>query len=293
MGSRLIIALSGLLVVATANATSILGIDDATSLSNFGTGMKLVTPQIGSGYTYFPGTTTVAATNEDAAWDYTYYASSNVGPQQALVTTTSIIPNTWVDYNSGDWIGFCDCATSTTYTGDQVIFFDPEFFVANSEPASLPNAYIDLDFAADTRAAGSTAQVVITARAAFEEFPEPELRRIFEVNVFGTMRVTRRAIGPMRRAGVGRIVILSSIGGRIAAPSVAPYSASKFALEGFGEALFLEMRPFGIDVALVEPGIVRDRDLGRGEPSLTGGAQRSKPLLQAFLGRRTTGGGGA
>jgi NAD(P)-dependent dehydrogenase (short-subunit alcohol dehydrogenase family) len=97
----------------------------------------------------------------------------------------------------------------------------------------------------------------ITARAAFEEFPEPELRRIFEVNVFGTMRVTRKAIGPMRGAGAGRIVILSSIGGRIAAPSVAPYSASKFALEGFGEALFLEMRPFGIDVALVEPGIVR------------------------------------
>lgn len=161
MGSRLIIALSGLLVVATANATSILGIDDATSLSNFGTGMKLVTPQIGSGYTYFPGTTTVAATNEDAAWDYTYYASSNVGPQQALVTTTSIIPNTWVDYNSGDWIGFCDCATSTTYTGNQVIYFDTKFFVANSNPLTLPNAYIDVDFAADTRAAGSTAQVVI------------------------------------------------------------------------------------------------------------------------------------
>jgi NAD(P)-dependent dehydrogenase (short-subunit alcohol dehydrogenase family) len=97
----------------------------------------------------------------------------------------------------------------------------------------------------------------ITARAAFEEFPEPELRRIFEVNVFGTMRVTRRVIGPMRRAGSGRIVIVSSIGGRIASPSVAPYSASKFALEGFGEALFLEMRPFGIDITIVEPGIVR------------------------------------
>jgi NAD(P)-dependent dehydrogenase (short-subunit alcohol dehydrogenase family) len=97
----------------------------------------------------------------------------------------------------------------------------------------------------------------ITGRAAFEEFPEPKLRRIFEVNVFGTMRVTRGVIGGMRRAGSGRVVIVSSIGGRIAAPSVAPYSASKFALEGFGEALFLEMRPFGIDVAIVEPGMVR------------------------------------
>ncbi len=97
----------------------------------------------------------------------------------------------------------------------------------------------------------------VTGRAPFEEFPEPELRSIFEVNVFGTMRVTRHAIPLMRRTGRGRIVILSSIGGRIAAPSVAPYTASKFALEGFGEALYLEMRPFGIHVSIVEPGIVK------------------------------------
>jgi NAD(P)-dependent dehydrogenase (short-subunit alcohol dehydrogenase family) len=97
----------------------------------------------------------------------------------------------------------------------------------------------------------------ITGRAPFEEFPESELRRIFEVNVFGTMRVTRHAIPLMRRAGRGRIVMLSSIGGRIAAPSVAPYTASKFAVEGFGEALYLEMRPFGIDVSIIAPGIVK------------------------------------
>lgn len=97
----------------------------------------------------------------------------------------------------------------------------------------------------------------ITGRAYFEDFAEDKLREIFDVNVFGTMNVTRRALPLMREAGAGRIVILSSVGGRIGAMSAAPYIASKFALEGFGESLALEMRPFGIQLSLVEPGIVR------------------------------------
>jgi len=96
----------------------------------------------------------------------------------------------------------------------------------------------------------------VTARAYFEDFPEERARQIIEVNLFGTMKVTRRALPLLRQAGNGRIVMISSVGGRIGSMSVAPYCASKFGLEGFSEALALEMKPFGIDVVIIEPGIV-------------------------------------
>ncbi|HXI43685.1 MAG TPA: SDR family oxidoreductase, partial [Bryobacteraceae bacterium] len=96
----------------------------------------------------------------------------------------------------------------------------------------------------------------VTARAYFEDFPEERARQIIEVNLFGTMNVTRRALPLLRQAGNGRIVMISSVGGRIGSMSVAPYCASKFGLEGFSEALALEMKPFGIDVVIIEPGIV-------------------------------------
>jgi NAD(P)-dependent dehydrogenase (short-subunit alcohol dehydrogenase family) len=96
----------------------------------------------------------------------------------------------------------------------------------------------------------------ITGRTYFEEFPEDFLRRIFDVNVFGTMNVTRRALPLLREAGRGRIVMISSVGGRIGSMGLAPYVASKFALEGFSESLWLEMKPFGVRVAIIEPGII-------------------------------------
>jgi NAD(P)-dependent dehydrogenase (short-subunit alcohol dehydrogenase family) len=97
----------------------------------------------------------------------------------------------------------------------------------------------------------------ITARAYFEDFPEERIRKTFEVNLFGAMRVTRRALPLLRKAGQGRIVMISSIGGRIGSMSVSPYVASKFALEGFSESLALEVRPFGVDLAIIEPGMVK------------------------------------
>jgi NAD(P)-dependent dehydrogenase (short-subunit alcohol dehydrogenase family) len=96
----------------------------------------------------------------------------------------------------------------------------------------------------------------VTARAYFEEFPQEAIEHIFGVNLFGTMNVTRRVLPFMRRAGRGRIVTMSSVGGRIGSMSVVPYCASKFALEGFSEALSLEMKPFGVQVVIIEPGIV-------------------------------------
>jgi len=97
----------------------------------------------------------------------------------------------------------------------------------------------------------------ITGRAYFEHFPEDFLRKIFEVNVFGAMRVTRSVLPLMRKAGRGSIVMVSSVAGKFGSVSLAPYVSSKFALEGFGESLALEMKPFGVNVVIVEPGITK------------------------------------
>ncbi len=82
-----------------------------------------------------------------------------------------------------------------------------------------------------------------------------EWRMQFEVNLFGHVAMTRALI-PALRAGGGRIVNIGSIGGRQALPLVSPYSASKFAMHGFSDALRLELRGQGIHVALVEPGAI-------------------------------------
>jgi NAD(P)-dependent dehydrogenase (short-subunit alcohol dehydrogenase family) len=97
----------------------------------------------------------------------------------------------------------------------------------------------------------------ITLRGFFEDLREEEIRQLFDVNVFGTMAVTRAVLPYMRRARRGRVVIITSIGGRIGSLAVSAYCATKFAQEGFGESLAQEVRPFGISVSLVEPAIVR------------------------------------
>jgi NAD(P)-dependent dehydrogenase (short-subunit alcohol dehydrogenase family) len=93
-------------------------------------------------------------------------------------------------------------------------------------------------------------------RGFFEDLSEEEIRRLFDVNVFGTMAVVRAVLPHMRAARRGRVVIITSAGGRIASMTISAYCASKFALEGFGESLALEIAPFGLRVSLVEPGLV-------------------------------------
>jgi NAD(P)-dependent dehydrogenase (short-subunit alcohol dehydrogenase family) len=82
-----------------------------------------------------------------------------------------------------------------------------------------------------------------------------EVRKEFDVNVFGAIAVTQ-AFLPLLRAGRGRIVNMSSISGRIALPFAGPYAASKFALEAISDSWRVELRPWGIRVAIVEPGEV-------------------------------------
>jgi NAD(P)-dependent dehydrogenase (short-subunit alcohol dehydrogenase family) len=83
-----------------------------------------------------------------------------------------------------------------------------------------------------------------------------ELRTQFEVNVFGQVAVTRALLGALRAAR-GRIVLVSSVGGRVSVPFNGPYSASKHALEAIGDALRGELHSSHIHVCIVEPGSVR------------------------------------
>ena len=97
----------------------------------------------------------------------------------------------------------------------------------------------------------------------FESMDDEVIRRQFETNVLGLMRVTREAIPVMRRQGFGTIVQISSIGGLACFPLYSIYHATKWAVEGFSESLAMELRPFGIRVRLVEPGVVRGDFYGR------------------------------
>ncbi len=90
-----------------------------------------------------------------------------------------------------------------------------------------------------------------------EATPLAEARAQLETNLWGAVRVVQAALPHLRAAGGGRVVLVSSIGGVIALPFQAFYSASKFAMEGFGEALAYEVAPMGVQVVLVEPGNVR------------------------------------
>jgi len=87
-----------------------------------------------------------------------------------------------------------------------------------------------------------------------DDVTDAELRQQFDTNFFGAAAVTRAFLPLLRRQGSGHIVMISSISGRNSFPGLGSYTASKFALEGWTETLRLEMKPLGIQVALVEPG---------------------------------------
>jgi len=92
---------------------------------------------------------------------------------------------------------------------------------------------------------------------AVEETTDDELREIFDVHVFGPAALVRAVLPAMRRQGTGAIVQMSSFGGQVAYPGFSAYCATKFALEGYSEALAPEVAPFGIKVLIVEPGAFR------------------------------------
>lgn len=107
----------------------------------------------------------------------------------------------------------------------------------------------------------------IAVNAPVEVLPIEEWRRQFDVNFFGHIAVTQ-AMLPALLKSRGRVVMISSLGGRLAQPTYGAYSGSKFALEGVSDALRRELAPHGVTVAIVEPGAVRTEMVGRGGVTL-------------------------
>lgn len=107
-----------------------------------------------------------------------------------------------------------------------------------------------------------------------EEVEDELVRSVFETNVFAPLTLLRTVLPHMRERGQGRILLISSISGLAANPGSGIYSASKFALEGIGEALAAEVAPFGIKVTLVEPGGLRT--------GFAGPALGEAPVIEAY-----------
>jgi short-subunit dehydrogenase len=91
---------------------------------------------------------------------------------------------------------------------------------------------------------------------AFEETSMDEIKAQFETNFFGAVRVMQAVIPTMRKQRSGKIVNITSLGGRISFPLNSSYHATKFALEGLSESIQYELEPFGIKIILIEPGAI-------------------------------------
>lgn len=90
-----------------------------------------------------------------------------------------------------------------------------------------------------------------------EDMSVEEIKKQFETNFFGVIRVTKQVLPVMREQNSGIIVNVSSVGGRIGLPVLSAYHSTKFALEGLSESILYEVEPFGIRVVIIEPGVVR------------------------------------
>ncbi|MFI8687156.1 oxidoreductase [Rossellomorea sp. NPDC077527] len=110
-----------------------------------------------------------------------------------------------------------------------------------------------------------------------EEVSIEEYREQFETNVFGVMRITQLVLPFMRNHGYGKIINMSSISGKFGFPGLSPYVSSKFALEGYSESLRLEVKPFGIDVYLIEPGSYRTNIWSSGKKITSRSLEKHSP----------------
>src|SRR3954466_3355284 len=142
---------------------------------------------------------------------------------------------------------------------------------ASQAPGAITPLRLDLDDAASIAAAAEEIDRLTDGRGldalvnnagfatagALAELSDRDLRAQFETNVFGLMALTRAVLPAMLARGEGRIVNISSVSGRIPAPLLGAYHASKYALEALSDALRMELEPFGIRVGIAEPGTIR------------------------------------
>lgn len=125
-----------------------------------------------------------------------------------------------------------------------------------SDSASIKRA-VDSIVANERRIDALVNNAGLLLRGFFEDLDEDEVRSLFDVNFFATVSATRAVLPVMRKARKGRIVVISSVAGRLGTSTGSIYSATRFAQEGFAESLYQEVLPLGIHVVLIEPGITR------------------------------------
>lgn len=130
----------------------------------------------------------------------------------------------------------------------------------------------DLDVLINNAGAGQTGPMA--------DVPVDRVRRLFDVNVFGTLAVTQAVLPRMVAKGAGRIVIMSSIAGVLSAPAFGPYSMTKHALEAMGKAMRGELAGQGVDVCLLNPG-----------PYLTGFNDRMADSMWEWFGEHSVNAG--
>src|SRR4051794_8750372 len=108
---------------------------------------------------------------------------------------------------------------------------------------------------------------------AVESVGMEDVRRQFETNVFGLLRLGQLVLPGMRKQGFGRIVNISSMGGKVVFPGGGLYHATKFAVEALSDAMRFEVEPFGVGVAIVEPGLIRTGFGDAAVQSIQGGTE--------------------
>jgi NAD(P)-dependent dehydrogenase (short-subunit alcohol dehydrogenase family) len=115
---------------------------------------------------------------------------------------------------------------------------------------------------------------------AIESVKLDDVRRQFETNVFGLLRMCQLVLPGMRRQGRGRIVNISSMGGKLVFPGGGAYHATKFAVEAISDAMRFEVRGFGIDVVVIEPGLIKTEFGRTASSSIESGTDGEGPYAE-------------
>ena len=152
-------------------------------------------------------------------------------------------------------------------------------YVEVTDPLSI-DAARDTIARSDTTLRGIVNNAGIAIAGPLEVLPIDELRKQFEINFFAPVSIAQTFL-PLLRATRGRIVNVSSIGGKFAAPFVGAYASSKFALEAASDALRIELRPSGVKVVLIEPGGVKTPIWSRSSAASASVFDRASPELTA------------
>jgi NAD(P)-dependent dehydrogenase (short-subunit alcohol dehydrogenase family) len=152
------------------------------------------------------------------------------------------------------------------------------------ESDSIAAAVEEVVKATGGQLAGLVNNAGIAVAAPLEFLPLEHFRSQIEVNLVGLLAVTQALLGPLRSAR-GRVVNISSIGGRVAVPMLGAYAASKFAVEGLSDTLRRELRPWSIGVSVIEPGAIATPIWGKGGDAADELLARMPPATTQLYGK--------